>query len=163
MVLTAAISRGPRAIAAAYAFLSTLGAGQARQQGSNDPGDPIAYFTREFGGLPKWAGILAKSSPASFESYAVLRAALLADGAASRVAKELLTMCLNALDNTASGVRSHAAAALRFGAGRRAMLDALLLTVRLGGIVAWINGIEAVSALLTGSDPPDASHAEPPV
>lgn len=160
-VLTAAISRGPRAILTARVFLSTLLSGRVRQRASDKLGDPIAYFAAEFGTLPEWARRLAEFSPASFESYAVLRGALLADGAASRATKELLTMCLNAIDNGPGGVRSHAAAALRCGAPPGAVLDALLLTVRLGGIVVWINGVEAVSDLLAASDPPGPRHAGP--
>lgn len=163
VVLTAAISRGPRAMATAQAFLSALPRDRARRQPPDEPGDAVAYFKAQFGTVPEWACKLAHCSLASFESYAVLRATLLADGAASRATKELLTMCLNVLDNTPGGVRSHAAAALRSGAEREALLEALLLAVRVGGIVAWIDGVEALSSLFTAPDATNTARGEPTV
>jgi alkylhydroperoxidase/carboxymuconolactone decarboxylase family protein YurZ len=148
VVLTAAISRGPRAFVTAEAFLSALPRHEAHLEHRHRENDPFIYFEEEFGTVPRWASRLAQCSPQMFESYAVLRAALLTDGATSRATKELLTMCLNALDNTPAGIRSHAASALRCGARYEAVLGALLLTVPIGGIVAWINGVQALSDLL---------------
>jgi alkylhydroperoxidase/carboxymuconolactone decarboxylase family protein YurZ len=163
VVLTAAISRGPRAIATAHAFLSTLPRDQVRRWPPDRSGDALVYFKAQFGSVPEWARKLAQCSPASFESYATLRATLLADGAASRATKELLTMCLNVLDNTPGGVKSHAAAALRSGADREAVLEALLLAVRVGGIVAWIDGVEALSSLFATLDAAHTARGEPAV
>jgi alkylhydroperoxidase/carboxymuconolactone decarboxylase family protein YurZ len=163
VVLTAAISRGPRAIVTAKAFLSTMPSHHTYPERPDVANDPEAYFRAEFGAVPPWARRLAQSFPDSFASYALARAVLLTDGAASRATKELLTMCLNALDNTPGGVRSHGGAALRHGAGRDTVMEALLLTVPIGGIVGWITGVQALADLLEAPDAVSVPGADPAV
>jgi alkylhydroperoxidase/carboxymuconolactone decarboxylase family protein YurZ len=63
----------------------------------------------------------------------------------SRKAKELLTMLLNAVAGNAGGIKSHASAAMRYGADKKEILSVLLLGVRVGGIVVWINGVNSLS------------------
>lgn len=146
-ILTAAISRGPRALMTSRGFLLTLPDGTRPLGGRAGATPPVPYFESEFGAMPEWAQRLAEFSLGSLECYATLREALLVDGAARRKTKELLTMALNAVDNSAGGVRTHAAAALRHGARREEVLDGLLQAVRVGGIIAWINGVASLANL----------------
>ena len=143
-VLTAAISRGPKALRTALPFLSRLSEGGGKT-GRSCPAQPaIRYFASEFEELPDWIRQLEEFSPDSLARYAVLRSGILTDGAASRKIKELLTMLLNAIAANPSGIRSHAIGATRFGASKDEIFDVLLLGVRIGGIVVWINGINSL-------------------
>jgi len=153
VVLTTAMSRGPRALMASQEFLSTL-------QDSDPPGlkpdtltRPLEYFEFEFGSLPEWVRRLAEFSPIALECYATLRQGLLVDGAVPRKVKELLTMTLNAIDGSGGGIKSHAVAAVRHGASKEEVLDALLQGLRVGGIVTWINGVAALHDLLVSRQP----------
>jgi alkylhydroperoxidase/carboxymuconolactone decarboxylase family protein YurZ len=116
--------------------------------GDEPPRSAEVYLTAEFGDVPVWAQRLDAFAPAALDRYTTLRQRVLVDGATPRYVKELVTMALNAVDGNAGGARSHASAALRHGAGRAAVLGALLLGVRVGGIVTWINGVAAVGDLV---------------
>jgi len=143
-VLAAAISRGPKVLVTALPFLSGLlgSGGKTRMSIPKQPA--IKYFALEFGEVPDWIRRLKEFSPDSLESYAVLRSRILTDGAASRKIKELLTMLLNAIAANPSGIRSHAIGATRYGATMDEILDVLLLGVRIGGIVVWVNGVNSL-------------------
>ena len=144
IVLTAALSRGPRALRMAIPFLKSLPAVSMRVDESNIA-SPCEYFTAEFGQLPQWVSELNAFSAASLRDYAILRRQILSDGAASRKTKELLTMLLNAVTANASGIKSHALAAKRQGATKEEIYDVLLIGISIGGIVTWINGINSIS------------------
>ena len=143
-VLTAAISRGPKALRAALPFLSRLSIVGGDANESSPRPSPLQYFALEFESLPDWVTQLEAFSPDSLASYATLRSRILSEGAASRKTKELLTMLLNAIAANASGIRAHAMAASRFGARKEEIWDVLLLGVRIGGIVVWINGVNSL-------------------
>jgi len=145
-VLAAAISRGERALKTALPFLSGLpltGGDSGIVPSANEP--PLEYFASQFGELPDWVCQLQGFSPTSLASYALLRSQILTEGATSRKVKELLTMLLNAVTGSVTGIRSHANAAMRFGANKQEILDVLLLGIRVGGIVVWINGVNSLS------------------
>ncbi len=147
VVLAAAISRGGRALRQTRRLLSELG------PAASPPGEePLRatqeYLAGEFGEMPPWARHLDGFAPEALAAYTAVRQRILTDGAAPRRVKELVTMVLNAIDGNAGGARSHAAAALRHGADRSAVLGALLLGVRVGGIVTWINGVGAAGDLV---------------
>lgn len=145
-VLTATISRGDRALRTALCFLSELPlSGGAVDLQSKASKSPLEYFESQLGELPEWVCELQGFAPDSLASYAALRSQILVDAAMSRRAKELLTMLLNALAGNAGGIKSHASAAMRHGADKREILSVLLLGVRVGGIVVWINGVNALS------------------
>lgn len=153
VVLTTAISRGPRALEASRVLLSTLPHSGPPQQKPATPTRPLEYFESEFGSLPDWVRRLAEFSPIALECYAILRQGLLADGAVPRRVKELLTMSLNAIDGSSGGIKSHAVAAVKHGASKEEILDALLQGLRVGGIIAWINGVAALHDLLVPRQP----------
>ena len=153
VVLTAAMSRGPRALSTSRRFLSEL-ALASPGGGDSTNADPIAYLQREFGTVPDWAKILAEFSPAFLADYTTLRERILCEGASRRRTKELLTMALNAIGGNRSGVVSHADAALQHGAEVAHLLEALLLAVRVGGIIAWITGIETIDHLVSATRQP---------
>lgn len=146
-VLTAVISRGERALKTALPFLSGLPVTGGQDGGlvpsANEP--PLEYFASQFGELPDWVCQLQVFSPSSLAGYALLRSQILTEGATSRKVKELLTMLLNAVTGNVTGIRSHANAAMRFGANKQEILDVLLLGIRVGGIVVWINGVNSLS------------------
>jgi alkylhydroperoxidase/carboxymuconolactone decarboxylase family protein YurZ len=146
VVLAAAISRGGRAVRCTRQLLADL----ERLPTPHDEPPQAAreYLAREFGDVPAWARHLEAFAPEALAAYTAVRQEILTDGAAARRVKELVTMVLNAIDGNAGGARSHAAAALRHGADRAAVLGALLLGVRVGGIVTWINGVGAVADLV---------------
>jgi alkylhydroperoxidase/carboxymuconolactone decarboxylase family protein YurZ len=150
IVLAATISRGRKALKMALPFLSDLAITEAQADqvvpGLGEP--PLEYFRSQFGGIPDWVDQLHGFSPGSLAGYAVLRSQILADGATSRKTKELLTMLLNAVAGNESGIRSHANAALRFGADGEEILGVLLLGIRVGGIVVWINGVNSLSGMI---------------
>jgi AhpD family alkylhydroperoxidase len=143
-VLAAMISRGPRVLKTAFPFLSGIPL-RAKPTSESWPGrSTLDYFTSEFGQLPEWVIQLDRFSPDSLASYAALRRQILTDGAASRKIKELLTVLLNAIEGNSSGIESHAKNAVRSGASREEILDTLLLGVRIGGIVVWVNGVNSL-------------------
>jgi alkylhydroperoxidase/carboxymuconolactone decarboxylase family protein YurZ len=146
-VLAAAISRGPGALSAALPFLSQLQLTGEKTHESDNSVPPIQYFESEFESLPDWVRYLNTFSPDSLANYASLRSRVLKDGAADRKTKELLTMLLNAVAGNGNGIAAHARAAMRCGASREEMWDVLLLGVRIGGIVVWINGVNALQYL----------------
>lgn len=145
-VLTATISRGEGALRTALCFLSELplSDGSVDLQSKVDR-SPLEYFESQLGELPEWVRQLQEFAPDSLASYAALRSRILVDAAMSRRAKELLTMLLNAVAGNTGGIRSHAKAAMQYGADKREILSVLLLGVRVGGIVVWINGVNALS------------------
>jgi alkylhydroperoxidase/carboxymuconolactone decarboxylase family protein YurZ len=147
VVLAAAISRGGQALRRSRQLLSELGAAPW-SPGDEPPRTARQYLAAEFGEAPAWARHLEAFAPDALAAYTAIRQRILTDGAAPRWVKELVTMVLNAIDGNAGGTRSHAAAALRHGADRPAVLGALLLGVRVGGIVTWINGVGAVGDLV---------------
>lgn len=146
-VLAATISRGEMALRTALPFLSglPLSPGQPRVSGTDAGESPLEYLASQLGGVPDWARRLQEFSPHSVASYALLRSRILADAAASRKMKELLTMLLNAVTGNTPGIRSHALGAVQRGADVAQVLGVLLLGVRIGGIVVWINGVNALS------------------
>ncbi len=147
VVLAAAISRGGRALRRTRRLLSELDPPPS-PPGNSPPLGAREYLASEFGEVPAWARHLEAFAPEALASYTAIRQQILTDGAAPRRVKELVTMVLNAIDGNAGGAQSHAAAALRHGADRSAVLGALLLGVRVGGIVTWINGVGAVGDLV---------------
>lgn len=146
-VLTAAISRGERAIRTAYPFLSELALVPRNPDSLGVDESPSDYFETQFESLPYWVQQLHAFCPESLTDYAALRSRLLTDGAMSRKSKDLLTMVLNALDGNDGGVKSHAESAAEFGASREEVLEALLLGVGVGGIIVWINGVQSLQGL----------------
>ena len=153
VVLTATISRGPRALSISRRFLSEL-AFVSLGGGDSTNADPITYLKSEFSTVPNWAKSLAEFSPALLADYTTLREHILCEGASRRRTKELLTMALNAIGGNRSGVVSHADAALLHGAEVAHLLEALLLAVRVGGIIAWITGMETIDHLVSATRQP---------
>lgn len=147
-VLAATMSRGERALGTAQYFISELPVSEGCVERQSKAGEsPLEYFESQFGVLPGWVHQLWAFSPDSLASYAVLRSRILTDAAMSRKAKELLTMLLNAVTGNAGGIKAHASAAMQYGADKKEILSVLLLGVRVGGIVVWINGVNALSGL----------------
>ena len=147
VVLAAAISRGGQALRRTRRLLSELD--QAPWSPNEKPQwTAREYLVSEFGEVPGWARHLEAFAPDALADYTTVRQRILTEGAAPRWVKELVTMVLNAIDGNAGGIRSHAAAALRHGADRTAVMGSLLLGVRVGGIVTWINGLTAISDLV---------------
>ena len=149
--LAATISQGVRALSTSRGFLAELTFDWQRGGVLTDS-EAASYLEREFGDLPDWARSLARFSPDFLADYASIRARLLRDGAARRRTKELLTMALNAIVGNRGGIIAHATAALRHGAEPAHLLDTLILSVRPGGIVAWIVGIDAIGHLVPSVD-----------
>jgi alkylhydroperoxidase/carboxymuconolactone decarboxylase family protein YurZ len=143
-VLTAAISRGARTVQTALPFLSSLPLSVHTHSSPNNI-PALDYFTGEFQQLPLWVRELDAFAPAALAAYATLRQHILTDGAASRKTKELLTMLLNALSANVGGIRSHANGAKRMGASRDEIYSVLLLGIPIGGIIVWINGVNALA------------------
>lgn len=148
IVLTASLSRGPRVLAAARRFLSGLALQRARPARELEGPQATEYFEAELGSVPDWVQKLAEHSAGALTGYATLRASVLTDGAARRQTKELLVMVLNAVAGNSGGIRSHARAAVQHGARDDELLEALLLGVRVGGIIPWIVGTAALHELL---------------
>ena len=151
-VLAATISQGVRALSTSRGFLSEL-AFDWQRGGVLTDAEVASYLGREFDDhLPVWASSLARFSPDFLSGYASIRARVLREGAARRRTKELLTMALNAIVGNRGGITAHASAALRHGAEPAHLLDALILSVRPGGIVAWIVGFDAIRHLVPSID-----------
>ena len=144
-VLTAAISRGPKALKTALPFLAKLKIGKEKWDQQRLDKTPLEYFASEFEKLPDWVKQMEVFSANALSHYAVLRRHILSEGAAKRKTKELLTMLLNAITANPGGITSHALSAMRHGATREEILETFLLGVSVGGIVVWINGVNALS------------------
>jgi alkylhydroperoxidase/carboxymuconolactone decarboxylase family protein YurZ len=144
-VLTAAISRGRKALKTALPFLNTLKIENVEWDQHRSDHSPLTYFASEFEKLPEWVKRMEIASANALGHYALLRKHILTEGAAKRKTKELLTMLLNAIMTNPSGIASHALSARRHGATREEILETFLLGVTVGGIVVWINGVNALS------------------
>ena len=143
-LLTAAISRGPKALKTALPFLNTLKIETVESECRLSDHSPLTYFATEFEKLPKWVKQMEGFSADALDQYALLRKSILTEGAVKRKTKELLTMLLNAIMANPSGIASHALSARSHGATKEEVLETLLLGVTVGGIVVWINGVNAL-------------------
>ena len=142
MILTAGLSRGYIAVLTAQELFKNLSL-ETKGRDNNPMLDDFNqdYFLQEFNQLPPWVTFLEAHSPKVLKNYAVLRSQLLTDGVVQRKTKEMLTMLLNTFANNTIGIKSHAINAMKYGATRSEILDTLLLGIKIGGIIVWINGV----------------------
>jgi alkylhydroperoxidase/carboxymuconolactone decarboxylase family protein YurZ len=143
VLLTATLSRGPRAIASTRELLSGLPLSSSLNYEALE-GDILDFFATEYGAIPEWVSHLNELSPEYLASYARLRKRIQHGGIVSSKVKELLTMLLNTFDGSQEGTRIHAQNAVDHGASWREVEDTLLLGVLVGGIVVWIIGSSAI-------------------
>ena len=97
----------------------------------------IAYFKEVFGVLPYYFEMLIQYKPTLLQAYFKMRSENLKEGALPQKYKELMLVCLNAVERYNWGIGVHARAALSSGATKEELLDAMATTILGGGIPAF--------------------------
>jgi AhpD family alkylhydroperoxidase len=97
----------------------------------------IAYFKEVFGVLPYYFEMLIHHKPTLLQAYFKMRSENLKEGALPQKYKELMLVCLNAVERYNWGIGVHARAALSSGATKEELLDAMATTILGGGIPAF--------------------------
>ncbi len=97
----------------------------------------IAYFQKIFGVLPYYFELLIRHKPTLLQAYFKMRSENLKEGALPQKYKELMLVCINAVDLYNWGIGVHARTALSSGATKEELLDAMATTILGGGIPAF--------------------------
>jgi len=97
--------------------------------------------------LQKLAGRLGKEIKEPFTSFAQLHGAALADGALSRKVKELMSLAISVSGRCQGCIAYHVHDALRAGATRQEILEAIGVSIFMGGGPSMVYGCEALKAL----------------
>lgn len=106
--------------------------------------------------LQSQAAKLSKEIPGPIGGFAQLHKAAVADGALSTKVKELISLAIAVAIRCDGCIAYHVNDALRAGASREEIVDAIGVAILMGGGPAMIYGCEALAALdqCTAGDPP---------
>jgi AhpD family alkylhydroperoxidase len=97
--------------------------------------------------LQKLAGKLGKELPTPMSGFAALHRGALADGALSKKFKELIALGIGIAACCGGCIAYHTHDALKAGATRQEVLEAIGVAILMGGGPAMIYGCEALAAL----------------
>lgn len=118
--------------------------------------------------LQNLAARLGKEASLPISSFATLHKNALADGVLSRKIKELIALAIGIAARCAGCIAFHTHDALKAGASRQEILEAIGVAVLMGGGPAMVYACEALAALeqfeekqrsSTTVSPPRSSHA----
>jgi len=97
--------------------------------------------------LQKLAGGLGKEIKGPFSAFAQLHGAALGDGALSRKVKELMALAISITSHCRGCLAYHVRDAMEAGATREEILEAIGLSIFMGGGPSMVYGCEALKAL----------------
>ncbi len=97
--------------------------------------------------LQKLAGKLGKDLPGPLSGFSALHKSALADGALSKKFKELIALAIGIAARCGGCIAYHTHDALKAGASRQEILEAIGVAILMGGGPAMIYGCEAQAAL----------------
>jgi alkylhydroperoxidase/carboxymuconolactone decarboxylase family protein YurZ len=107
--------------------------------GGPTPESAAQYYERVLDTVPPPIQALQSAAPEFLEGYIAARKAVLVDreGGLDLATKELVFVLLDVIYDNEPGAMNHLEAALAAGMKPAALLDALLLTLLVGGIQTW--------------------------
>ena len=107
----------------------------------------MQYFRIRFGEIPSWIDQLGKKYPLLLLNYHLMRNSSVDDMLLCRKVKELVLVGVNAAGLYDEGMKIHMNGALQAGSSNEEILEALLVSILVGGIVSWIEGIKVMKEM----------------
>jgi alkylhydroperoxidase/carboxymuconolactone decarboxylase family protein YurZ len=96
--------------------------------------------------LPSRVTVMADRSPAAFEGYHRMHHAALSVDPAAALLSELVCCTVNAAELRGDFVAVHVAGAVRGGASRAQLIEAILCAIPVAGVAAWGAAVDALPA-----------------
>jgi alkylhydroperoxidase/carboxymuconolactone decarboxylase family protein YurZ len=107
----------------------------------------MQYFRIRFGEMPSWIDQLGKKYLLLLKNYQLMRNSSVDDMLLCRKVKELVLVGVNAAGLYDEGMKIHMNGALQAGSSKEEIVEALLVSIIVGGIVSWIEGIKVMKEM----------------
>jgi len=91
--------------------------------------------------IPAWLRVLERDTPKVLKRYQALETEVMKDGALNRKIKEIILLAVSSAIRDQEGVQFHMAQALKHGANKREIIEAVEVTLLSSGIPGIIMGL----------------------